>query len=102
MTNALNVSRGFEQWYANNLIPFRKYFSTKDGFKGKYNQDTFWEHMDYDSFKKTKNRMIGVQYSALIRSQKEAFQMFMRNFKINNKPVIFDQDGKAIFRNYLS
>ena len=99
MTNALNVSRGFEQWYANNLIPFRKYFSTKDGFKGKYNQDTFWEHMDYDSFKKTKNRMIGVQYSALIRSQKEAFQMFMRNFKINNKPVIFDQDGKAIFRN---
>jgi len=93
MTNLLNVSRGLEQWYgihAPIVKQWRRHAFDEDSLKG-----TMYEGLDFDSFNKVKGKLIGVQYSAMIRAQKESWQMFLRNWEINNKPQLFDANGKA-------
>ena len=92
MTNLLNISRLMEQWYGIHgpiVKQWRRHKFDKDALKG-----TIYEGLDFDGFNKTKSRLIGVQYASMLRAQKEAWQMFMRNWEINNKPQVFDINGK--------
>ena len=94
MTNVLNTSRLMEQWYGIHgpiVKQWRRHKFDKDSLKG-----TIYEGLDFDGFNKVKAKMIGVQYSAMIRAHKEGWKMFMRNWEINNKPQLFDINGKPV------
>jgi len=92
MTNALNMSRTLEGWVGVNL-PWRKYTFKESELVG-----TIYEGMDFSQFKKAKLQLLGIQWSSLQRAQLEAWEMFKRNWEINQKPKVFDEDGGVIFR----
>ena len=92
MTNALNMSRMLEGWIGANL-PWRKFTFKESELVG-----TIYEGMNYSQFKKAKLQLLGIQWSSLQRAQHEAFNMFKRNWEINQKPKVFDENGKVVFR----
>ena len=92
MTNLLTVARGFEAWYGIHgpiIKQWRRNAFNEDSLKG-----TMYEGLDYDGFNKVKTRLIGVQYAAMVRAQKEGWNMFIRNWEINMKPQLFDVNMK--------